>query len=497
MYGDAPLLANQIPRINNYPSYAYTSGLEVVELAGYAGLELDPWQQHVLMHGLGETEDRMWSAFEVSTVVSRQNGKGAIIEARELAGLFLFGEQLIIHTAHEFKTSAEAFSRVRTLIDNTDDLRRRVRKVVTSHGSECIELMNGQRLRFLSRTKGSGRGFSCDCLIMDESMILGATSMAALLPTMSARPNPQVWYFGSAGMGEVSTQLAMLRKRGMTGEDNSLAYFEWSVDIHNEQCLSTCDFHRNVSDVEGRTEANPGVGYRITLDYIEREYHALGPAMFARERLGVGDYPDPDLGDNPISLTQWVALTDVEHKPGSDLVFAVDIPADRSSAVIACYSEVDGVGHVELVERGVGTDWVIGRLAELKEKWEPPAFVIDGRGPAASLLRGLEDVGISPPMDPSRPRHGDLYVMTTMDMESACGQLVDAVRQTNFRHLGDEVLTAAVSGAATRPIGDAWVWTRRKSTVDVSSLVAVTMARYAFYAWYELVNDYDVYESAW
>ena len=30
-------------------------------------------------------------------ICSRQNGKGALLEARELAGLFLLGEELILH----------------------------------------------------------------------------------------------------------------------------------------------------------------------------------------------------------------------------------------------------------------------------------------------------------------------------------------------------------------------------------------------------------------
>lgn len=491
MYG------SQIPRISSVPSYTYSSGVEATELAAHAGLKLDPWQQHVLTNGLGETDDGKWSSFEVCTVVSRQNGKGAIIEARELAGLFLFGERLIIHTAHEFKTASEAFMRVRSLIDNTDDLRRRVRKVVTGKGSEAIELLNGQRLRFLSRTKGSGRGFSCDCLIMDESMILGAQSMAALLPTMSARENPQVWYFGSAGMGEVSTQLALLRQRGLTGTDDSLSYFEWSVDVHTEQCTRDCDIHRSIDDQQGWLKANPGVGYRVTLEYIERERRALGPAMFGRERLGVGEYPDPDAGESPITAAQWDALRDDDSRPDMEgLVFAVDIPPDRSSAVIASYSEVDEVGHIELIDRRAGTDWIVPRLKELVENWGPAAIVVDARGPASSLLIQLEEEEITPPLDPDHPRRGDLFIMNTHDMESACGQFVDAVRHSSFRHLGDEVLRISVSGAATRDITDAWVWTRRKSTVDVSPLVAATMARYVYFAWYDLIHDYDILSSA-
>ncbi|MGY4986484.1 hypothetical protein [Streptomyces nigrescens] len=66
----------------------------------------------------GRMEPR-WAAFEVGLVVSRQNGKGSLLEARELAGLFLFGERLIIHSAHQFDTSKEAFERILMLVENT------------------------------------------------------------------------------------------------------------------------------------------------------------------------------------------------------------------------------------------------------------------------------------------------------------------------------------------------------------------------------------------
>ena len=55
-------------------------------------------------------EDGRWQTREVGVNVPRQNGKGEILIARELFGLFELGERLVIHTAHEFKTSARSIS---------------------------------------------------------------------------------------------------------------------------------------------------------------------------------------------------------------------------------------------------------------------------------------------------------------------------------------------------------------------------------------------------
>ena len=54
---------------------------------------MDPWQEHVVRGMLGERLDRRFSAPQVGVVVPRQQGKGVILEARALAGLFLLEER--------------------------------------------------------------------------------------------------------------------------------------------------------------------------------------------------------------------------------------------------------------------------------------------------------------------------------------------------------------------------------------------------------------------
>jgi phage terminase large subunit-like protein len=217
------------PRVCRYPRYAYSSGPDAVDLAAMAGLHLDPWQQLVLEHALGERPDGKWAAFEVAVIVARQNGKGSILEALELAGLFLFGERLILHSAHEYRTAMEAFRRVRDLIDGCRDLRRKVAKVINTNGEEGIELRTGQRLKFTARSKGAGRGFSADRLIWDEAFALTEDQVDAQMPTLSARPNPQIIYTSSPPLDAVSgAQLFRVRRRALAG-DPVLAYFDWGA----------------------------------------------------------------------------------------------------------------------------------------------------------------------------------------------------------------------------------------------------------------------------
>jgi phage terminase large subunit-like protein len=216
----AVLLGSQVPRFRLVPPARSSAGQDAVELAASAGLVLDPWQAGVLEGALGEREDGKWAASEVGLIVPRQNGKGGILEARELAGLFLFGERVLLHSAHEFKTSTEAFRRLRDLVVNTDDLMRQVapRGIHTAHGDEGIELRSGQRIRFVARSTGSGRGFTGDCIVLDEAYNLRAADMSAMVPTLSARPNTQIWYASSAPLPIVeSDTLRRLCRRGREG----------------------------------------------------------------------------------------------------------------------------------------------------------------------------------------------------------------------------------------------------------------------------------------
>ena len=63
-------------------------------------------------------------------------------------------------------------------------------------------------------------------------------------------------------------------------------------------------------------------------------------------------------------------------------------------------------------------------------------------------------------------------------------------------HLDQAPLTAAVNGARTRRVGDAWVLDRTKSLADVAPLIAVTQARWALLSKGPAVlDDYDVADS--
>jgi hypothetical protein len=458
----------QRPRLEWIPPAGRLSdaGLKAADLAASAGLVLDDWQQYVVDQSLRRGADGKWAAFEVCLIVSRQNGKGTILEALELAGLFLddrdgFGdERLILHSAHEFKTCSEHFRRILMLIENSPLLRRQVENVYLQRGAESIELKNGKRLRFVARSKSSGRGFTGDRVILDEAQILGSEAMEAILPTLSARPNPQVIYTATAGTPD-STQLGKLRRRGIAGDDPSLAFFEWSAEDWDDPAAE-----------ETWAKANPGLGIRITSKYVARERATLSDDGFARERLSVGDYPAEGGGWLVVSEDAWKALEDPRSRPLDPVAFAVEVgPGRRTAAIGAAGLRPDGRTHVEILpdDYRSGTEWVPARLSELVKRWRPCAVVLDPGSHAGALAEAVEQAGT----EIVRP-------FSARDAAQACSQFIDAVTQEDIRHLGQGPLSAALAGAATRPLGDAWAWDRKNAHADISPLTAVTLALWGF-----------------
>ncbi len=468
---------HQFPRIRSVPAARFSAAPEAIDLAARAGLVLDPWERLVLEDALGERDDGRWAAFEVGLVVPRQNGKGAILEARELAGLFLFGERLILHSAHEVKTATEAFLRAQARVTDYDEFRRRVKRINRSHGEEGIELLGGQRLRFLARSRMAGLGFSGDVVILDEAFELPDAAVAALLPTMSAKPNPQIWYTSSAARQEVHPNcrvLASVRRSAIAGDSPRLAFLEWSVDpdgMNPEQ--------RRALRTDGRAlaQANPGLGERLNRDVIAAELKRLAPDDFDAHRLGIGDWPEDVTGGwLVVPREQWDPLADDRQMRPDVVAFAAEVSWDRRHGVIGVGGHhPDGHLQGELAEHSdhldpddparfvrEGTDWIIPRLLQLRERWGPCAVVIDGSGPARSLLDAAAEAGLEVQQPPVR------------DVAGACGMFTDLCRDGGLRHLAQRDLDLAVAQAVKHEFGALWAWERK--TPHIAPLMAVTLA---------------------
>lgn len=467
----------------------------MVELAATAGLVLDPWQKLVMDYGLDENiKTGKYAAREVGIVVSRQNGKGSILEALELADLFLLDGELTIHSAHWFPTSQDALRRLTALIESSSDLDKmftRCRgKVWQSNGKEGIELYRDgkkRRLKFQTRTKSGGRGLTGDRVVIDEAMIYDEDMDAALRPTMSARDiiNPsgtQMWLLGSAGDGD-SVIFGKARHRALKGTDPRLCFMEWSIDACSALCPPLCEEH-DVQDesrgweplLESYAKSNPGLGIRISIEACESERHAMGPERFAQERLGVGRWPVEGEAWSVVSSDAWEKrMAQGLFPPKKPLAFAIDTTPDRRWSCISVAGTVgDDMVGAEVTSGSNGSDfrpgtqWVVQRAVEIFKANKGSIFVIDKGSQALGYIDELEAAGVT------------LLLPTAREYAEACGALVSSITgvgsEPTFFHGGQPALTQAIAGAEQRPLSDLWAWDKRAPMVNISPLVSVTLA---------------------
>jgi hypothetical protein len=164
----------------------------------------------------------------------------------------------------------------------------------TSQGHEAIILRNGNRLKFKARTVGgAGRGFSADLLVLDEAMLLPEQALDAMMPTLRARKNPQVWFTSSAGTPD-STALWRIVKRGREGRPAGLLRVGLRV-----RCRPA-----GPAELGGR---EPGARLPADLDALEDDLGLLSEDGFAREHLGIWDDAAASGDRRP---NAWAALAD-------------------------------------------------------------------------------------------------------------------------------------------------------------------------------------------
>lgn len=429
---------------------------EIDEVLGWAGLILDDWQRSFLLGALRTGYDGKWAAFEVAGITPRQNGKGAIQEARQLIGMFVIGERLQVHTAHEFKTCSEHFLRVKGLVEGSSKLRRQVRIIRTGAGEQGIELHTGERLRFLARSRSSIRGFSADAVYFDEAFELPVATMGSVLPALSARPNPQAWYLSSAPQF-TSDFLHSLLKRAESPDPGALFLRAWENDADARP-----------DDVEAWRRVNPALGMRIEESFVANEMRTLcstpeGVAEFKRERLGIREGGDGSAGI--VSQARWAELAIVTPPRIDSVTYGLAVAPDATWASVASAGRLPGGElYVDSVHFQQGTSWVVGELTNLYQRKRLP-IRIDPSGSEGAFIRPLKDAGV------------EVIEVASREYQQACGELLAAVDAGKIRHLNQTALNLAIAAAGKRDVGKegGWVWVR-PGAVDISPLKAATLA---------------------
>lgn len=156
----------------------------------------------------------------------------------------------------------------------------------------------------------------------------------------------------------------------------------------------------------------------------------------------------------------------------AECAFGVEISTDRQRCAVAKAYRADDRITVEIIYYGPPA----GAAEFLGERYaadDPVGTALDPKSQTATLIKPLTELGLP------------VTRLSAEDVAVAHGEFMDLVAARGLRHLGQEELTAAVRGAAQRPLAGARAWERRVDA-DQAPLNAGTFAVWVLQRYEEL-----------
>ena len=248
-------IGRQEPTTRIVLPYSETDGEKAAGLYELTGQEAMDWQKLIISDILARNPDGLWTHTRYGYEVPRQNGKGEILAIRELYALAT-GER-VLHTAHLVQTAHKAFERLCAILDKLGI----TYKSIKAKGQELIEITEGGRVEFRTRTAKGGLGESYDLVIIDEAQEYQTEHETALLYVISASQNPQLVMTGTPPTPVSSgTVFRDYRDDVLKGGKKDSGWAEWSVDEMTD-----------IRDIDTWYRTNPSLGIRLSERTIEAE----------------------------------------------------------------------------------------------------------------------------------------------------------------------------------------------------------------------------------
>jgi hypothetical protein len=427
------------------------------------GRPLQPWQSAV-NRVAGEWDPATGEMVHRTVVVHvpRRAGKTADVLAQLARRVLGQPRSQNWYTAQTGGDAGAAFRKEWLPILRSSGLARRL-KISLRAGGESFELLSrGAAATCFAPIEAALHGRNADLAVIDEAwahdLDAGHDVELAVFPAQLTRPGAQTWIV-SAGGTIASTWLDGWLERAETAYlsgDQSIAVFDWRADHEDRSYDPT-------SPATWWT-AHPALGDTVSEAALTAELARMGLADFERSILNV--WPRPRHIAHGVDLAAWAGLADLDVR-AAPTAAAFDVAADRSTAALAVAAVTDtGTTVVEIVDYRRGTGWLD---AGLRAWWHahPAARIVCDALAAGTIADRLELAGV------------DVERTTAAQMGRACADLVDQIGGRSIAHRSQGLLDDALAGAARRPLGDGWAWSRKHSAGDICPLVAATLAAWA------------------
>lgn len=444
-----------------------TFGPAVAMTGAALGWAFMPWQDYVgavageIDPATGELAHPL-----VVLTVQRQAGKTVLVGSNSMHRCLTTTDRECWYTAQKRADARKNFMRlVRRL--RRSPLGPPFAKIRESNGSEEISFPTGSSYGLFAPSDEALHGTANALVNVDEAWafdtVQGAALLQAIMPTFST-VDGQLWILSAAG-GPSSTWLRELVDAGRLATPpgagpppvGSMAYFEFGIPDDVDP-----------TDIDAVMSHHPAAGHTLRRPALVSAAGVMDPGEFARafgNRWASTAAPTaiPDLVWR-MAAEAGIALPDT-----GGLALAFEVGQDgRDAAIVAGWRGSDGIARVELADYRDGTAWLVGRLLELVERYDPVAVRYDRMGPAVAVGDEAVRAGV------------DAQPVTVDEVTGACAGLLAGLAARTVRYRPHPALAAAAAAASTRPVGDRWVWARRQSGASVAALVAATLAVWAY-----------------
>lgn len=428
-------LGRKTPTFTNV-SYTTSKGQEAIDLYASTGQTLVEWQA-IQVGAILATDGDEWKYIKYGLSVSRRNGKGEILAARELEGIINLNEK-ICHTAHRTTTSHDAFNRLFTLLKKAGYEEHSKKKkempeksfyASKQYGLEHIEVVDGGIIDFRTRTNNGGLGEGFDLLVIDEAQEYTSKQESALAYTVSASENPQIILTGTpptaVSAGDVFPKL---RTSVFDGTALDVGWAEWAIDKQT----------KDIANVDLWYEYNPSLGTILKERNIRAEL-SVGEVDFNVQRLGL--WITYSL-KSAISAAEWDILkVETPPKLGNEYYIGIKYGKDGVNVAASIAVKADGkifVEALDCVPIRQGSGWILEYLRNPKVK----EVTVDGANGQKILTDLMTSQGFKAP-----------YLPKVADIITANAMFEQGIVSRHICHTGQESLRAVITNSEKRLIG--------------------------------------------
>ena len=339
-----------------------------------------------------------------------------------------------------------------------------------SNGKERIRYANGSLVWVVAPKPGAFRSAAADAILFDEAGELdpekGPSLLAAALPLMDTRADPQVVIAGTpgkvrAGLLWESLERARAKTPGVGVVDYSLR--------DDEVLVSYDDAGEKVLHEDVLRRVHPGIGTLTTIERMRERFARMQAPEFEAE---YGCRWPSDSTTGAIDTEVWASRRVPLVEPPDRVGIAFDCAYDGSSASIVYAWRVEGVAHVAVVAHRPGTSWVARAGHGAAEKFRRVPITYDSIGANLDPATGMSRLKPAPKLD----------ALTLKAVMGAAQRFVADVHEDRLRHFGQVDLDAAVANLAWRDIphsGRAF-GTKGPTGAAINPVVAASLALWSY-----------------